>query len=52
MKINPEQELRVIEQNRNEQNKPVLINPVLYPRYDEVYYNGLEWLDSLDNPET
>lgn len=27
-----------------------LINPVTSPRYDDVYYEGLEWLDSLAGP--
>ncbi|RUQ78589.1 hypothetical protein [Legionella septentrionalis] len=28
-------------------NKKPLLNPVPSPRYDEVYENGVEWLDSL-----
>ncbi len=27
-----------------------LINPVTSPRYDDVYYEGLNWLDSLAGP--
>ena len=26
-------------------NKPKLINPVPNPRFDEVYYRGVAWLD-------
>lgn len=30
-----------------DRSKTKLINPVTSPRYDDVYYEGLKWLDSL-----
>ena len=27
-----------------------LVNPVKNPRYDKVYFEGMEWLDSLSSP--
>ena len=30
--------------------KTKLVNPVPNPRYDDIYYDGLKWLDSLAGP--
>ena len=39
-------ELRARHKNRQQQKRK-LINPVKNPRYDDVYYEGIAWLDSL-----
>ena len=39
-------ELRARHKNR-ERKAPNLINPVKNPRYDDVYFEGIAWLDSL-----
>ena len=39
-------ELRARYKNRQQQKRK-LINPVKNPRYDDVYYEGIAWLDSL-----
>ncbi len=39
-------ELRARYKNRQRKERK-LINPVKNPRYDDVYYEGLAWLDSL-----
>ena len=39
------------EKYKNRQRKEVaLVNPVPSPRYDDVYFEGLAWLDSLAGP--
>ena len=39
-------ELRARYKNRRRKERK-LINPVNNPRYDNVYYEGIAWLDSL-----
>jgi len=34
-------------QKLNEKKKHVLVSPVISPRYDDVFFDGIEWLDSL-----
>ena len=46
--------LKLREKNAKRQStkrrKTKLVNPVTSPRYDDVYYDGLKWLDSLAGP--
>ena len=39
-----------IERQSAGRRKTQLVNPVQNPRYDDVYYDGLKWLDSLAGP--
>ncbi|HHF7344411.1 TPA: hypothetical protein ACPSKB_000816 [Legionella feeleii] len=43
------QEMKILREKyqKNKIKKANLINPVPFPRYDEVYAKGIEWLDSL-----
>jgi hypothetical protein len=45
--------LRKKNSNRQDTNsrKHNLVNPVPSPQYDNVYYEGLKWLDSLSVPK-
>ena len=43
-------ELRERHKNRQKKDNK-LINPVKTPRYDDVYYEGVAWLDSLAGPQ-
>lgn len=47
-----EQRLRKLgEEYRNRRRKAAaLVNPAPSPRYDDVYFEGLAWLDSLAGP--
>ena len=47
-----EQRLRKLgEEYRNRRRKEVpLVNPAPSPLYDDVYFEGLAWLDSLAGP--
>jgi hypothetical protein len=41
---------RVLERRKANENKtPIerLVNPVTSPRYDDVYYAGMKWLDEI-----
>lgn len=40
-------ELRKEFQKKKLNNKKNLINPIKNPRYDDIYYEGLKWLNSL-----
>lgn len=46
--------LKLREKNAQRQSanrcKTQLVNPVTSPRYDDIYYDGLKWLDSLAGP--
>ena len=46
--------LKLREKNAQRQpanrRKTQLINPVTSPRYDDIYYDGLKWLDDLAGP--
>ena len=35
------------ERRRRAAERPVCVRPFVEPRYDEVYFRGLEWLDGL-----
>lgn len=42
--------LAIMNQEGHHRRTTQLINPVTSPRYDNVYYEGLKWLDSLAGP--
>ena len=39
-----------VERQSADRRKTQLVNPVPKPKYDDVYYDGLKWLDSLSGP--